>query len=91
MEGFVIVLGASIYDGDTFNKLIERDTSSIVPYGTFLAIEGHYDLTSIPFHEFIDRVVDDLLKENVDSIFRMGSVSQPSYVHSRTLSYVFNA
>ena len=42
-----------------------------------------------PHDKFIDCIIDNLFQKNIDSIIRVGSVTQTANVHARTQPDVF--
>ena len=79
----VVILSASIELRDGGDQRLQGDAASVIadrsrkvfPYLNLYTL-------AVTLVEFVDTVVDGLLQKHIDAVFGMGSVAQPSDVHT---------
>ena len=81
LEHIVVVLGAGVDDGDALHHLPQGNATAVVPNLHPAAGNLYGHLAAIAHDEFVNRVVDDLLQEDVDSVVAVGAIPQPPDVH----------
>ena len=91
LERLRVVLTTRIEYAHRLHEFSLRDATAIVAYGhtqVILDIDL-YALAGIHL-ELVDGVVDHLLQQHVDTIFRQGAIAQTTDIHSWTGPYMFH-
>ena len=84
LESFTVILRARIDLGSAVHEFAQRNTPSIVAHlHPTLSVNLDADFPAVPHHEFIHRIVDDLLQQEVDAIVLHCAVTKLSDVHAR--------
>ncbi len=81
-ERLAVVLSAGIDDRDAFKEFSQRDAASVVAHAHGALDEFDLDFFAKAHREFVDRVVDRLLNENVDAVLSMRAATEASDVHA---------
>ena len=85
LEGLSIVFTTGIQYRYGLHKLTLRDATAIVTYrDAQVVLDIHLDAVTGIHLKLIDRVVDDLLEQDVDAVLRQVAIAQSSYIHART-------
>src|SRR5690606_2004621 len=87
---FGIVFSTRVDSGYAIHHLPQSDTPSIIP-DLHAALLGYmdFDFLPVPHHVFIDRVVQDLLDQDIDPVVGRTPVAEFSDVHPGAESNVF--
>jgi hypothetical protein len=74
-----------------FYQLSLRDASSVVAYADAeVLFNGNFDfLTGLHF-ELVDTVVNDFFEEDIDSVFGVRAIAQPTDVHTGACAHMFH-
>ena len=78
----VVVLAASVDLADAIDDFAEGNAAPEIPHRDGVFFTGDLDSFAHAHDEFIDRVIDDFLKQHVDAVGRIGAVADATDVHA---------
>ena len=84
LEGRAAVFAAGIHLADGRRERFERNAAAVVAHRDHVV--GHRDLDQLAgaHDEFVDRVVDNLLDQDIDAVVGLRAVAQLADIHART-------
>jgi len=82
LECFGIVLGAGIDLGGAVHDFAQRDAAAVIAHAHRRVVERDFDGLAIAHDKLVNRVVDDLLEEDVNAIVMGAAVAQFADVHA---------
>ena len=83
LEYVVVVLGAGVDLRHAVHDLAQRDAAPEIAHRHALALDLDLDLLAVAHDEFINRVVYDLLEQDVAAVIVVGAVADAADVHAR--------
>ena len=85
LESLRVELSAGIQDADGVDELSLRDASSVVANRhTKVILDGYLDTVASLHLELVDRVVEHLFQQHIDTVVGLGAVVKLSDIHTRT-------
>src|SRR5580698_1940384 len=81
LKDLVIVFRSGVDPRNAVDHLAERDAAAIIADADKSAIDYRINLATVPHDEFVDRIVDDLLQKDIDSVIVVCAITQTSDVH----------
>lgn len=84
LEDIVVVFGAGVDLADAVEHFSEGDAPSVVADSEEFAlwIVGDHHIIAVVHDEFVNAIINDFFKEDVDSVVDMGAIAEASDVHS---------
>ena len=77
-----LVKGAKTTSPDALRILSTMSAAAVVAHRHHLVLDRNVDLAAGPHDKFIDRVVDDLLDEDVNAVVGLRAVAQLADIHA---------
>ena len=84
LKRLAIVFSAGIHLARHIHDLTQRDTTAIIPHGYRTFLDSHLDTFAVPHHVLVDRVIQHLLQQHIDTIIGIATVPQFSDIHTGT-------
>src|SRR5581483_7772276 len=82
LKNFIVVLGAGVDLGNAVHHLAQRNAPSEVAHGHRAALDLDVHLLAVAHDVFINRIIDDLLEQNVAAVVIMRPVPDAPDVHA---------
>jgi len=76
------VLTAGVHLADGRRERFEGDAAAVVAHRHHLVLDRNVDLAAGPHDEFVDRIVHDLLDEDVNAVVGLRAVAQLADIHA---------
>ena len=91
LEGLAIILTAGVEHAHCLHQLALRDAAAIVAHADALVV-GDVNLDALAgMHlKLVDRVVDDLLEQHIDTVVVLRAVAQLTDIHTGTQAHVLH-
>ena len=89
LEGFGVVLAARIHFRHAVDDLLERDAAAVVAHAAAVVFHVDFNLLARAHGELVNGVVDDFLREDVDTVVGALAVAQLADVHTGAEPNVF--
>ena len=87
LEGRAAVLTAGVHLADGRRERFEGDAAAVVAHRHHLVLDRNVDLAAGPHDEFVDRIVHDLLDEDVNAVVGLRAVAQLADIHAGLYGY----
>ena len=82
LEGIALVLTTRIHLAHGCRQRLERDTTTIVSHRHDIILDGNLNSVACAHNKLVNRVIDRLLNQNVDTIIRLRAITQLTDVHT---------
>ena len=84
-----VELAAGIDVGDAVHQFAGGDPAPVVTDREGVFFDGDIDTSAVSHHIFVDRIIQHFLEQDVNPVVLMGTIAQPSDIHTGTLADVF--
>ena len=89
LEDVVVVFGAGVDFGDAIHHLAQGDAASEIADGDGVALDVKLHFLAVAHDEFVHRVINDLLDQDVAAVVAVGAVPDAADVHAGAQADVF--
>ena len=91
LKGLGVILTTCVQHRYSLYQLTLRDASSVVANAdTQVLIDVHLDAVACMHLKLVDRVVDHLFQQHVDTVLRQGAITQTADIHTRTGTHMLH-
>ena len=83
LEHIVVVFGARVDLGNAIHHFAQRNASSEIPHRHAIALDMNLHLPAVPHDEFIHRVIEDFLHQDITTVIGIRAIADAPDIHAR--------